>query len=101
MRKALASLGLGDHWLLPLLLVLVLLGWQVISFRDWRFSPGILAGMVVESFVWSVVLVGISRLIDLGFGFLEQNRAVIVAHRPRRPRGEARARGRLSGRWRV
>ena len=57
---------------LPLLLVLILMGWQVVSFHDWSFSPGILVGMVVESLVWAVVLLGISRLIDLGFTYLEQ-----------------------------
>jgi hypothetical protein len=82
MRQALSSLGLGDRWLLPLLLVLILLGWQVISFRDWRFSPGILAGMVFESMVWAVVLVGISRLIDVGFSILEQTRPAILAMNP-------------------
>ena len=82
MRHALASLGLSDHWLLPLLLVLILLGWQVLSFHDWRFSPGILAGMVVESVVWAVVLLGISRLIDLGFSYLEQGRLPLLAVDP-------------------
>jgi hypothetical protein len=71
MRNALASLGLDDRWLLPLLLVVILLGWQVVSYRDWRFSPGILAGMAVESLVWAVMLLGISRLIDAGFSYLE------------------------------
>ena len=51
MRNALASLGLDDRWLLPLLLVVILLGWQVVSYRDWRFSPGILAGMASKA--WS------------------------------------------------
>ncbi len=72
MRNALGSLDLDDRWLLPLLLVVILLGWQVVSYRDWRFSPGILAGMVVESLVWAVMLVGISRLIDAGFSYLER-----------------------------
>jgi len=82
MRQALASLGLADRWLLPLLLVLVLMGWQVLSFHDWRFSPGILGGMVVESLGWAVVLLGISRLIDLGFTYLEQTRPPILAINP-------------------
>jgi hypothetical protein len=72
MRNALATLGVDDRWLLPLLLVVILLGWQVVCYRDWRFSPGILAGMIVESLVWAVMLVGISRLIDAGFSYLEQ-----------------------------
>ena len=56
MRHALAVARPGRPLALPLLLVLILLGWQVVSYRDWRFSPGILAGMVVESLVWAVVL---------------------------------------------
>ena len=76
------SLGLDDRWLLPLLLVVILLGWQVVSYRDWRFSPGILAGMAVESLVWAVMLVGISRLIDAGFSYLEQRETAVLAIEP-------------------
>ena len=74
-----ARSGLDDRWLLPLLLVVILLGWQVVSYRDWRFSPGILAGMAVESLVWAVMLVGISRLIDAGFSYLEQRGTGVLA----------------------
>ena len=63
-------------------LFLILLRWQVVSFYDWRFSPGILAGMVVESVVWAVVLLGISRLIDFGFSYLEQARPPLLAIDP-------------------
>src|SRR4051812_44052493 len=48
MRHLLASMGLTDQWLLPLSLVMILLGWQVVSSRDWRFSPSILVGMMLE-----------------------------------------------------
>jgi hypothetical protein len=89
MRSGLAALGLDDRWLLPLLLVVILLGWQVISYRDWRISPGILAGMVVESLVWAVMLVGISRLIDTGFSYLERRGTSILAIESSRP-GKAR-----------
>jgi hypothetical protein len=78
MRHALSSLGLADHWLLPLLLFLILLTWQVVSYYSWRFSPGILAGMVIESLVWAVVLLGISRMIDFGFSYLEQTRMPLL-----------------------
>jgi hypothetical protein len=71
MRNGLVRVGLTDQWFLPLGLFLILMSWQVLSFYDWRFSPAILAGMVVESIVWAVALIGISRLIDLGFSFLE------------------------------
>jgi hypothetical protein len=79
MRNGLSSLGLSDHWLLPLLLFLILLTWQVLNFYDWRFSPGILAGMVLESALWAVVLLGISRLIDAGFCYLEQTGSPLLA----------------------
>jgi Type II CAAX prenyl endopeptidase Rce1-like len=73
MRHALAALGLTDQWFPPLLLVVILLGWQVARPRDWRFSPSILVGMVLESCMLAIALVGISRLIDLGFSFLDQH----------------------------
>jgi hypothetical protein len=82
MRQALSSIGFADHWLLPLLLFLILLSWQVLSFYNWRFSPGILAGMVIESVVWAVVLLGISRLIDFGFSYLEQTNSPLLAIDP-------------------
>ena len=82
MRHALSSVGLSDHWLLPLLLFLILLTWQVVSFYNWRFSPGILAGMVIESMVWAVVLLGISRLIDIGFSYMERDGTPLLAINP-------------------
>ena len=74
LRHGLAALGLADPWFLPLLLVVILMGWQVSRSHDWRFSPAILAGMIVESLTWAVALLGIGRLIDLGFSFLDQGR---------------------------
>lgn len=71
MRQMLGAAGLTDQWFLPLLLVVILLVWQATSPRDWKFSPSVLAGMVLESFVLAVALVGISRLIDLGFSLLD------------------------------
>jgi hypothetical protein len=79
MRHGLASLGLADPWFLPLLLGLILMGWQVSRSHDWRFSPAILAGMVLESLIWAIALVGISRLIDLGFSYLEHFHAPILS----------------------
>jgi hypothetical protein len=72
MRNILASWGLVDQWLPPLAMVVILLGWQVARPRDWRFTPSILPIMCLESFVLAVALVGVSRLIDLGFSFLDQ-----------------------------
>ena len=101
MRNALASLGVDDRWLLPLLLVVILLGWQVVSYRDWRFSPGILAGMVVESLVWAVMLVGISRLIDAGFSYLEQRGTGVLAIEPGKDDAVRLLVDRLRGRRRL
>ena len=56
MRRSLAGLGLTDHWFLPLALLLILLGWQAVRPREWRFSPAIVAGMLVESVVLAVCL---------------------------------------------
>jgi hypothetical protein len=88
MRHALSSLGLTDQWFLPLALVLILLGWQVAHARDWRFRPSIVLGMVLESFVLAIALVGMSRLIDLGFSLLDHHGAlVLTTSSPPRPKG--------------
>jgi hypothetical protein len=82
MRSAFAAAGLKDQWLLPLLLVLVLTGWQVVRFHDWRFSPSILAGMILESLAWALALLGISRMIDVGFAYLEHSTVFLAAGPP-------------------
>ena len=79
MRSALGTLGLTDQWLPPLLLTVVLLSWQVMSPRDWRFSPSILGGMVIESLILAIALVGLSRLMDLGFSLLEEHPTRLLA----------------------
>ncbi|APW60088.1 CPBP family intramembrane glutamic endopeptidase [Paludisphaera borealis] len=73
MRRSLAELGLTDHWFLPLALLMILLGWQAVRPKEWRFSPTIVAGMLIESLVLAVCLVGVSRLVDLGFSYLERS----------------------------
>src|SRR4051794_24205198 len=83
LRRALAVFGLADPWFLPLLLVVILMGWQVVRSHDWRFSPAILAGMIVESLTWAVALLGIGRLIDLGFSYIEHGRLpMLTTDRP-------------------
>ena len=79
MRSALGTLGLTDQWFPPLLLTVVLLSWQVTSPRDWRFSPSILGGMVIESLILAIALVGVSRLIDVGFSLLDQHPPRLLA----------------------
>lgn len=72
MRQALAEIGLRDHWFPPLALLLILLGWQAVRPLEWRFSPTIVAGMVFESLIYALALVGVSQLMDMGFAFLER-----------------------------
>ncbi|WP_246196519.1 CPBP family intramembrane glutamic endopeptidase [Aquisphaera giovannonii] len=79
MRRLLSSVGMTDQWLPPLALVLILLAWQVCSPRNWRFSPSTLVGMVLESGLLAIALVGISRLIDVGFTFLDQHPPLALA----------------------
>jgi Type II CAAX prenyl endopeptidase Rce1-like len=82
MRRVLAAAGLSSPWFLPLLLVVILMGWQVARSRDWRFSPSILTGMIAESLAWAIALLGVGRMIDLGFSYLEQGRAPLLAVDP-------------------
>lgn len=71
MRHALASFGLRDRWLPPLALVTSILAWQTYRADSWRFRPGCLLGMVSESLVFAVALVGLSRVVELGFAKLD------------------------------
>lgn len=82
MRHILARLGVTDQWFLPLTLVLILVGWQVVLRKDWRFPLSTPVGMVLESLVLGVALVGLSRLVDMGFSFLEQSRGHVLAVPP-------------------
>ena len=66
-RHALTLTGLTDRWLLPLLLICGLLAWQALDRRDWRFHPLVLGGMILESALLGLVLIGLSHLVDLGF----------------------------------
>lgn len=72
LRQTMASWGMTDQWLLPLGLVVILLAWQVVQSGPWQFRPSICVGMVIESFLLALALVGISRLVDLGFCTLER-----------------------------
>jgi hypothetical protein len=70
-RQAFQAVGLTGRLLLPLAVVGMLLLWQLIGKRSWRFSPATLMGMGAESVALALALVGLSRLLDLGFSRLE------------------------------
>jgi hypothetical protein len=79
-RQGLAALGFTDRWLLPVGLVVGLLGWQAVDRHDWRFPPAVLWGMAVESLLLAVALVGLSKLVDLGFSRLEGSSLLATRH---------------------
>ena len=79
LRHGLALLGLTDRWLLPLLLTSWLLLWQAVDRRDWRFHPLVVGGMLAESLGLAVVLMGLSKLVDVGFDKLDGVAALSVA----------------------
>ena len=62
LRTLLDQLGFGQYFLLPALTLVGLLAWHHIEHDRWRFSPGVLAGMAVESVLWATVLFGIAIL---------------------------------------
>jgi len=70
-RRAIGTLGLTDRWLPALAVVVILLGWQAFRRESWRFRGAYLAGMAFESVLLAFVLVGLGRLIDLGFDRLD------------------------------
>lgn len=81
MRSVLASVGLMDRWLPPLAVLGALLGWQALRSKSWRFRPRWLLGMAVESLLFALVLVGLSRIVELGFNRLEGGALLDAASR--------------------
>jgi hypothetical protein len=89
LRQGLAGLGLTDHWLLPVGLVVGLVAWQAFEPRGWRFAPSSLLAMWVESLVLAVALVGLSKVVDVGLVWLEHSQgqsAAVVAVSPSQSR---------------
>jgi membrane protease YdiL (CAAX protease family) len=82
LRRLLELLGFGQHFLLPVLTVCILLGWHYLARQPWRLSGGILSAMAVESLMLGVCLrlismvqstlvaLGIGERIKDGIGFL-------------------------------
>lgn len=70
-RSVLRGLGLMDRWLLPLLLVVAVLCWQALDARSWRCRPWYLLGMVCESLILAICLIGLNKIVDLAFERLD------------------------------
>lgn len=71
LRETLGWLGMRDPWWPPFLVVVVLLGRHVWERSDWKFPPFYLAGMVLESVGLALVLIGMGKVVDLGFTHLD------------------------------
>lgn len=56
MRRVLNLMGFGQHFLLPILTVCILLGWHFLARQPWRLSGGILSAMAVECLLLGVCL---------------------------------------------
>ncbi len=74
------SVGLGESSLLPWAVVGILTVWLLASGPwAWRARPSWLLGMAIESVVLGIALIGLSRLVDRGFGWLDQNPIMLSA----------------------
>lgn len=83
LRAVLRDLGLTWPWWPPTALVLVLTTWLVLDWRHTlRFRPRCLLGMAVESGVWALVLIGLSRVLDLAFEQVELGHRLLEAAAP-------------------
>lgn len=72
LRHTLELLGFGQHLLLPMLTIGILLAWHYLSRESWQLSGGILSAMAVESILLGVCLRVISfvqhTLVTLSIG---------------------------------
>jgi membrane protease YdiL (CAAX protease family) len=67
---------------LPMGLVTGLLIWQAVKPQAWKFSPSTLMGMGLESLLLAVALVGLSKVLDMGFTALERSGPPVLASGP-------------------
>lgn len=62
LRSLLDMLGFSGYFLLPVLTVGILLAWHHITRKPWRVRGWVLSGMLVESALLGLILVGIAHL---------------------------------------
>jgi hypothetical protein len=60
LRQLLEWVGFGQHFLLPVLTLGILLAWHYLAHDPWRFSGRVLSGMAIESVLLGVCLQCIS-----------------------------------------
>jgi membrane protease YdiL (CAAX protease family) len=81
MRRLLDLLGFGQHFVLPVLTVCILLGWHYLSRQPWQISGGVLSGMAVESLVLGLCLRLILFLQDALFHIMKDDMVVSMGER--------------------
>lgn len=67
MRACLQAIGCERLWLLPVLLIVALVGWQTAARQPWRISVPTQMGMWLESIVLACCLVFVGQLQSLAF----------------------------------
>lgn len=82
-RRSLAMVSLSDAWLPPIALIAALLAWQAFRPGTWKFRVRWLAGMAVEALLFAIVLVGLSRVVELGFDRLDGHSLLATTSRTR------------------
>jgi membrane protease YdiL (CAAX protease family) len=78
LRRGLEMLGFGQHFVLPLLMVCILLAWHHLAREPWRLSAGIISGMAVESLALGICLRVILFLQDMLFRLFEAPAALSI-----------------------
>jgi hypothetical protein len=76
LRSSLDVLGIGQYFLLPILVCGVLLGWHYLRRDPWTISPRVLMRMLAESLVYALALLLLARVQGVIFGHL---RAALAA----------------------
>jgi hypothetical protein len=79
MRSVLESVGLDHSWLLPASVLSILVCWQIVKRERAGISLSLFLGMLLESVGWAIALVGLSRLVDSAFFYLEHHQSMVMA----------------------
>lgn len=65
MRGGLLQVGLDRPWALPVLIVTILIGWQLVARFPWRTSIETLIGMGAESLLGAILLLVLGQVLSL------------------------------------
>lgn len=71
MRNWLSATGTGQVLVLPLLVVLILLGWHLFQRHSWQIRPETQVGMLAESLLLATGLIAVGQLHDVIFRALQ------------------------------